>query len=199
MVVTHIDYDADRWFRIPAGELLKDVYEGSLTSWAIDVTALVLAGEQDVQSEEFDRFVGAFLQVAAIELDDLPVVDAFMFVPNAYDGIQLVHVLEWDVEPEIPPDEIGDLLDTLAMLHDPTAVEAPIREVTTSKGMGSGVRVLRYVLDDGALIACIGYTFYRPRSRTILELRASSLELGGFMRMLEALDEFVDGIREEAG
>jgi hypothetical protein len=199
VTVTRMEYDVEKWFRVPVGPILDEFYDGNMTAWAVDAAAVVLSAEKDVDPDEFDRFVVAFLRIADMEPPDAPVAETFLYVPNAYDGFQLMHLLDWDVEPEIPAGDIDDMLDTLAMAYDPIAVEPPVREVMTSIGLGSGVRVLRYILDGEVLVACVRYAFFLPLSRTILELRASSVELGGFMRMLDAMDEFVQGITEERG
>jgi len=196
--VIRMEYDGGRWFHVPTGDVLEELHGGDLRRWAAGAVSVVLQNEHDVERAEFNRFVDSFLQIAQLRLDDTAEFDAFLHVPDPYVGAQVMYMIPWELEPEHQA-EFPELLDLFAMTHDPEAVEPPVREVVNTKGLGSGLRVLRYFLGPGdVLVAAVHYAFRLPLSGNLLELRASGIELGRFLMLMNDMDEFAQGIREEA-
>lgn len=190
-----VDYDMSVWIRVPVPEGLPDRWP-DLQAWADEVADAVLA--EDADAPEKAPLLSEYVLGYAHVLNEEPASFSFLHLRHFEEEAVPAQVFLWDAE-DVDPAERDAMLREICQADDPAAIEPPLVEPFTARGLGPGMRVLRYSAadPDGQILVGIRFGWFLAEHDLVIELRSYGLDVARILGVRDDLDELAHSIMIE--
>ncbi|MGW8380238.1 hypothetical protein [Streptomyces sp. ODS28] len=193
------DLDMSVWVDIPTEWPVpgKEDLMPDIPTWA-NVAAKVIW--DDSPTEPTPQHIDVLTEILAYAAEHFPKAypgfEILAHLPNPTDPVLPVAIGDFDVS-ELSPEEAETEVRLWSGVDDPNAVEPPIVEDFFSQHLGSGKRVLRYVIndDDGRVNTALRYGWYIPQLGRQTHLFAYTTDPAHLISALDDLDALARCIR----
>jgi len=177
MKTIHLDFDRDIWLYVPESWPFNDF--ANVDEWSTTI------GRLFAESAGVDERVGAALAAAvhSIAVDTPEEESRFVYMGDAFNFLFFVSILQLETDTSLS-------LEDLASVDDTTVTRPVEVETLRSRGMGKGLRSLRYADsgDPDHSIAAIAQYAWRAKGLDVVMI-ASSFNVVALTELLPIVDE----------
>lgn len=184
------DWDPTKWIWLPYDpeeddrETLREFAEHYAKAWCADWQGLISPDPDP--GELTDVLVGSVIRYS----QSFPELQLFLHMTNPFDTPLPVYAGCDDAEGERDEELRG-----LTQADEEGAVERPVVEPFSTENFGTGLRVLRYELDerDSSLIACLRYAWRVEEAATDVVFISACPEPRRIIQAMDDIDELTRG------